>query len=326
MLVTRRLALASAALIAAPRIASAQGAWSPARPVTFVSGAPPGGTVDLVARTVAEALAPRLGQPVVVDVRPGASFNISVQHVLRQPADGYTLGLAPITMGTNPSLMNVGYDPIADIAPVAQMSAVAVVIVVGPNAPYRTLGEMVAFARANPERLSLGHGGHGTSGFLAAQLLAREAGFRYLPVPFSGSAPMMPLIMSGQLDGTFVPVDGALLGQIRGGQLRPIAVMQPNRLAQLPDVPTTREAGFGPSVDFRSWHGTFLRAGTPRPVVERYFAEITAVMRDAGVQARLAAAGIEAAPSASIAEFEAFYHGELRRWAELIRALGIQPS
>lgn len=327
-MITRRSSLftAGAALLAAPRPLRAQDRWQPTRPVTFVSGAPPGGTVDLVARTVAEALAPRLGQPVVVDVRPGASFNISVQHVLRQPADGYTLGLAPITMGTNPSLMNVGYDPLADIMPVAQMSAVAVVIVVGPNAPYRSLGEMVAFARANPEKLSLGHGGHGTSGFLAAQLLAREAGFRYLPVPFSGSAPMMPLIMGGQLDGTFVPVDGALIGQIRAGQLRPLAVMQATRLEPLAEVPTTREAGFGPSVDFRSWHGTFLRAGTPRAVAERYFTEITAVMREASVRQRLATAGIEPAPSASIADFEAFYRGELTRWAALIRALGIRPA
>jgi tripartite-type tricarboxylate transporter receptor subunit TctC len=326
MPIARRTALSAAAVLAAPSALRAQPAWSPTRPVTFVSGAPPGGTVDLVARVVAEALAPRLGQPVVVDVRPGASFNISVQHVLRQPADGHTLGLAPITTTTNPSLMEVGYDPVADILPVAQMSAVPVVIVVGPNAPYRTLEEMVAFARANPERLSLGHGGHGTSGFLAAQLLAREAGFRYLPVPFSGSAPMLPLIMGGQLDGTFVPVDGALLGMVRAGQLRALATMQAARLAPLPEVPTTREAGFGPGVDFRSWHGTFLRAGTPRAAAERHFAEVTAVMRDPAVRARLEAAGIEAAPSASIAEFDAFYRGELRRWSELIRALGIRPG
>lgn len=324
MSLTRRAVIGTATLLGAPTTARAQ-AW-PTRPISFVSGAPPGGTVDLVARTVAGALAPRLGQPVVVDVRPGASFNISVQHVLRQPADGYTLGLAPITMVTNPSLMSVGYDPLADIVPVAQMSAVAVVIVVGANTPYRTLGEMVAFARAHPERLTLGHGGHGTSGFLAAQLFAREAGFRYLPVPFSGSAPMIPLMMGGQLDGTFVPVDGALLGQLAAHQLRALAVMQPNRLPQLPDVPTTRESGFGPSVDFRSWHGTFVRAGTPRPIVERYFAEVTAVMRDPAVQARLATTGIEAAPSASVADFEAFYRGELQRWATLIRAFGIQPS
>jgi tripartite-type tricarboxylate transporter receptor subunit TctC len=323
MIVRRRAILAAPAVLAFTP-AAAQ-AW-PTRPVSFVSGAPPGGTVDLVARTVAQALAPRLGQPVVVDVRPGASFNISVQHVLRQPADGYTLGLAPITMGTNPALMNVGYDPIADIVPVAQMSAVAVAIIVGAHTPFRTLPEMVTFARANPERLTLGHGGHGTSGYLAAQLLAREAGFRYLPVPFSGGTPILQAMMGGQIDGTFVPIDATLLGQVSSGAMRALAVMQPNRLAALPAVPTTREAGFGPSVDFRSWHGTFLRAGTPRPIVERYFTEITGAMRQPEVVQRLTAAGIEPAPSGSIAEFEAFYRGELARWATLIQALGIRAS
>lgn len=323
MAILRRSLLAAPALLAV-RPARAQ-AW-PSRSVSFVVGVPPGSTIDLVARTVAQALSARLGQSVVVDSRPGGSNNISVQHVLRQPADGHTLGFAPITMGTNPALMAVGYDPIADIIPVAQMSAVPVAIMVGAHTPFRTLPDMVAFARANPERLTLGHGGHGTSGFLAAQLLAREAGFRYLPVPFTGSAPVFQSMLAGQVDGTFTPVDGSLPGLVQSGRMRALAVMQPTRIALLPEAPTTREAGFGPAVDFRSWHGTFLRAGTPRPIVERWFEEIAAVMRQPEVLQRLQAGGVEPAPSASIAEFDAFYRAELARWGELIRALGIQPG
>jgi tripartite-type tricarboxylate transporter receptor subunit TctC len=321
----RRMLLATgAAALAAPGPVRAQG-W-PTRPIAFVTGVPPGSTIDLVARTVAQALSGRLGQQVVVDSRPGGSNNISVQHVLRQPADGYTLGFAPITMGTNPALMNIGYDPLADVIPVAQMSAVPVAIMVGSHVPFRTLGEMVEYARERPERLTLGHGGHGTSGFLAAQLLAREARFTPLMVPFTGSAPVFQAMLGGQLDGTFTPVDGTLPGLVQSGRMRALAVMQDTRIALLPEAPTTREAGFGPSVDFRSWHGTFLRAGTPQPLVERWFEEITAAVRTPEVRQRLLAGGVEPLPSASRAEFGAFYRGELTRWRELIRALGIQPS
>ena len=323
---TRRAILAATAALAAPRLLQAQERWAPARPVSFVVGVPPGSTIDLVARVVAAALSQRIGQPVVVDSRPGASNNISVQHVLRQPADGHTLGFAPITMATNPALMSIGYDPLADVIPVAQMSAVPVAIMAGGHVPFRTLPEMVDYARQSPERLTLGHGGHGTSGFLAAQLLARAAGFRPLMVPFSGSAPVFQAMLGGQLDGTFTPVDATLPGLVQAGRMRALAVMQPTRIALLPEAPTTREAGFGPEVDFRSWHGTFLRAGTPSPVVERWFEEITAAVRSPEVQARLTAGGVEPLPSASIAEFDAFYRGEITRWAELIRALGIQPG
>jgi tripartite-type tricarboxylate transporter receptor subunit TctC len=326
MTTSRRVLLAAGAALAAPGVLCAQGSWAPTRPVSFVVGVPPGSTIDLVARSVAQALTARMGQSVVVDSRPGASNNISVQHVLRQPADGHTLGFAPITMGTNPALMNIGYDPIADVQPVAQMSAVSVAIMVGAHVPYRTLPEMVAFAKANPERVTLGHGGHGTSGFLAAQLLARAAGFTPLMVPFTGSAPVFQAMLAGQVDGTFTPVDSTLPGLVQSGRMRALAVMQPTRIGLLPEAPTTREAGFGPEVDFRSWHGTFLRAGTPRPAVERWFEEITAAVRSPEVQQRLSNGGVEPLPSASVAEFEGFYRGELTRWAELIRALGIQPG
>jgi tripartite-type tricarboxylate transporter receptor subunit TctC len=324
MLPTRRAMLA-ATLLLAPS-ARAQAPWAPTRPITFVYGFAPGSTVDLVVRTMARELEKSLGQPIVVDSRPGGSGNVAVQHMLRQPADGYTIVLAPITLGTNPHLMSVGYDPERDIQMVARMTSVPVAIVVSAQSGLKSLAELVAFASAAPETLTLGHGGVGTSGFLAAQLLARQAGFTPLMVPYGGTGPVYQAMLAGTLHGTFTPVDAALPGHVSAGTMRALAVMQKTRIALLPDVPTTHEQGFGPEVDFSSWHGVMVRPGTPEPVMARLFAAVTSAVRAPEVQAALLRAGVEPAPSASIDEAQAFYLGELRRWGTLIRALGIRPQ
>lgn len=323
---TRRAILTATAALAAPRPLRAQERWSPTRPVSFVNGFATGSTIDLVARLVAREMEPRLGQPVVVESRPGGSGNIAMQHVLRQPADGHTIGFAAITLGTNPHLMNVGYDPLRDIQMVARISAVPVAIVVAGSAPFRTLPEMVAFARANREALTLGHGGTGTSGFLAAQLFARAAGFAPLMVPYTGTGPVYQAMLAGTLHGTFTPVDGTLPGQVASGAMRVLAVMQETRIAMLPEVPTTREQGYGPEVDFRSWHGVMVRPGTPAPIMARLFEAVNGAVATASVQEGLLRAGVEPAPFASIEEAQAFYLNELARWGELIRAIGVRPQ
>lgn len=321
-----RRSLGAAALAAtASRAAHAQAPW-PSRPVTFLNGFATGSTIDIVARTVARELQTQLGQPVVVDSRPGASGNIAVQAMLRAPADGYTIGLAPITLGTNPHLINVGYDPQRDIRLVARMSAVPVVLAVAEGSGLRSLADLVAFARASPERLTLGHGGVGASGFLAAHLFARRAGFVPLMVPFTGTAPVYQAMLSGAVHGTFTPVDNVLPGQVEAGRMRVLAVMQESRIALFPEVPTTREQGFGPEVDFRSWHGIMVRPEVPAPVVARLFGAVTAAVATPSVREGLRRAGVEPAPSASTDEAQAFYLGELGRWGELIRALGIRPQ
>jgi tripartite-type tricarboxylate transporter receptor subunit TctC len=324
MMLTRRTTLAATALLATP--ARAQAPWAPTRPITFVFGFAPGSTIDLVVRTVARELEKTLGQPVVAESRPGGSGNIAVQHMLRQPADGYTIALAPITLGTNPHLMTVGYEPERDIQMVARMTSVPVAIVVSSQSGLKTLADLVSFAKGAPEKLALGHGGVGTSGFLAAQLLARRAGFTPLMVPYGGTGPVYQAMLAGTLHGTFTPVDGTLPGHVSSGSMRVLAVMQKNRIAMLPDVPTTHEQGFGPEVDFSSWHGVMVRPGTPAPAMARLFAAVTDAVRQPEAQATLLRAGVEPAPLASIEEAQAFYLGELRRWGELIRALGIRPQ
>lgn len=218
----RRTLLAAASLAtglaALPAPGRAQPAWRPARPVSFVNGFATGSTIDIVARLVAREMEPRLGQPVVVESRPGASGNIAMQHVLRQPADGHTIGFAAITLGTNPHLMDVGYDPQRDIRMVSRISTVPVAVIVSARAPFATLPEMIAFGRANREGVLLGHGGTGTSGFLAAQLLARAAGFVPLMVPYTGSAPVFQAMLAGTLHGTVAPVDASLRGRSPAGR------------------------------------------------------------------------------------------------------------
>ncbi len=326
-IITRRAAAAlvgSAAVSAASATLAqtASGNW-PERRITFVNGAPAGSTIDLVARVVGEQLAQRLGQPVVVENRPGASFNLATLGMIRAPADGYTLGFAPITMSTNPSLIDIGYDPLKDVTMITQISSVPVVVVIGAHRPWKSLQDMIAHGRANPGDITLGHGGQGTSGFLAAQLFARAARFEPRMLPYRGTAQVFNDMLSGSVDGTFTPVDGTIKGHVETGSMRVLAVMQEKRIALLPDVPTTRELGFGPDVDFRSWHGLMVRAGTPQFVVNRYFAEATAIMRQPEVMRRLTEAGIEPAPSASQAEFIAYYEGELARMSKLISDLGI---
>jgi tripartite-type tricarboxylate transporter receptor subunit TctC len=294
MIRRRPLLVAALAAPALPARAQAQGQGQPpwpTRPVTFVNGFAPGSTVDVDARTMGREIETRRGQPVVIESRPGASGNLAAQAMLRAPADGFTIGLAPITLGTNPWLMNVGYDPQRDIPVVARMTAVPVVIPVASSTGFRTLADLVAFARQAPERLRLGHGGVGASGFLAAHLFARVAGFQPLMVPFSGTAPVYQAMLAGTLQGTFTPVDNVLPGQVAAGAMRVLAVIQETRIAMFPDVPTTREQGYGPEVDFRSWHGVMVRSGTPAPIATRLFEVTVAAARTPAVQEALLRAG-----------------------------------
>lgn len=325
MTITRRMALAAAGLLAAPSV-RAEAPWTPTRPVNFVYGFATGGTIDIVVRIVAKEMEAMLGQPVLADSRPGGSGNIAMQYVLRQPADGHTIGLAPITLGTNPHLMNVGYDPIADVQMVARMTSVPVAITMAASTGFNSLADMVAFAKGAPEKLTLGHGGVGTSGFLAAQLFARAAGFTPLMVPYTGTAPVFQAMLAGTVHGTFTPVDGALAELVGAGKLRVMAVMQDTRIALLPEAPTTREQGYGPEVDFRSWHGVLVRPGTPAPIMQRWFDTVVAVVAKPHVQEQLLKIGVEPAPSASIEDAQKYYLGELARWGELIRAIGIRAQ
>jgi tripartite-type tricarboxylate transporter receptor subunit TctC len=323
-MLTRRAALAASALLV-PTGARAQA--FPSRQVTFLVGFPPGGNIDFLARHVARELGARLGQPVVVENRTGAGGNLATQAMVRAPADGHTIGFAAIPMATNPALMtNLGYDPERDVQMVGQMSSVPVIVVVGAHTPYRTLADLVAAAKARPGDVSMGHGGVGTSGFLAAALFAREAGLKFLPVSFRGTGPIFQSLLGGQIDGTFAVADANLPGLVKDGRIRALAVLQETEVASLPGVPTARSLGFPATTDFRSWHGVMVRAGTPAPVVARLHQEVTAIINQPAIQDAMATAGLEPRTSDSPAAFDAYYRAEMARWAALVKDTGITPE
>lgn len=316
-----KLSLVSAVGTAAP--VWGQSVW-PSKTITFVVGFPPGGNIDYLARIMASELAARLNHAVVVENITGAGGNLATAAMVRGAADGHTIGFAAITMATNPTLMkNLGYDPLKDVAMVGQMSTVPVVVVVGAHTPYKTLAEVVSAAKAKPQAVSFGHGGTGTSGFLAAALLGKATGIEFMHVPFKGTAPILQAILGGHIDGTFAVSDTNLPALAAQGKIRALAVLQESRIATLPNVPTARELGFPSSTDFGSWHGIMVRSGTPANVIERLHSEVTAVIQSPKLKDLMAKAALEPRTSASPAAFNAFYRSEITRWQELAQQVGL---
>src|SRR5215218_5553709 len=327
--VRRRALLRAAALGAAatapliPRRALAQGgtAW-PTRPVRIVVPFPAGGTTDLLARILTEPLGARLGQPVIVDNRPGAGGNIGADAVAKSN-DGHTLlmatiGTAAINYGLYRSTMP--YKP-EDLAAVSDVAAVPNVFIAPPQLPARTLEEAVALAKRRREGLTIGSSGNGSSLHLTGELLKEAAGVDLIHVPFRGSGPMLTEIIAGRVD---LAVDNlpSSLGHIRDGRLRALAVTTERRSSALPDVPTTREAGF-PTVDAVAWFGVQVPARTPRPHVERLAAAIQEAVRDPAVRAKIEEQGAEPVGNTP-EEFEAYIKREIARWGEVVRRAKVE--
>ena len=322
--ITRRRALVgtiAGAVAATPmhQTGHAQGtsaAW-PTRPVRIIVPFPAGGTTDLLARILAQPLGEKLGQPVVVDNRPGAGGNIGAD-VVAKATDGHTLLMATIgTAAINYGLYrnSMPYKP-ADLTAVSDMAAVPNVIIASPKLEARTLQDLVALAKRRPEGLTIGSSGNGTSLHLTGELLREAAGIDLVHVPFRGAGPMLTEVIAGRVD---LAVDNlpSSLGHIRDGRLRALAVTTERRSPSLPDVPTTREAGF-PTVDAVAWFGIQAPAQTPRPVIDRLATEIRAAVHDPAVQARIEEQGAE--PVGDTPEqFQSFIDREIRRWGDLVR-------
>ncbi len=330
---TRRAVLgATAAALALPGLARAQGgsqgaAWAPTRPVRLVVGFTPAGTTDIAARLLAEPLGRRLGQQVVVENRPGAGGNIGNQTVAQADADGHTLLMQTISGGAiNYSL----YGPRMPIRPeelaaVGLMLRVPNAIFVTPSLPVRTLAELVAHAKANPGRLNIGSSGAGTSLHMTGELLKLEAGIDMLHVPFRGAGPMLQEAIAGRIQ---VAVDNlpSVIGHLRDGRLRPLAVTTRERTPAMPDVPTTAEAGL-PGVEATAWFGLQAPARTPPAAIARYSAELNEIIREPDMQRRIAdlggmAPGLTPDGGTSPEAFDAFIRAEIAKWAEVVRRSG----
>ena len=308
----RRAFIATAAL---PLVARAQG--FPDRPVTLVVPFAPGGSADVLARALAPAMAEVLGQPVVVELRPGAGGNIGAAHVAQGPrADGHTLLLASLSLSTAPALQSIPWDPLRDLAPVAGLGAIPNLLIVSPNSPYRDLAGLLAAARARPGAISYGSSGPGTGSHLAGALLAAQAGVDMLHVPYRGSGAVYPDLIAERI-GFLLDVAGSSAPQVVAGTVRALGITATQRAAAFPDLPTIAEQGLA-GFSFLTWFGVFARAGTPEPALHRLEAAVLAGLATPAVRDRLAQAGALPIP-APAAGFGAWFAAEVARWQAMVR-------
>lgn len=316
-------ALLAAGVLSAQAQAPAARTDFPTRPIRMVVTFPPGGSADAVVRMIVPRLNDKLGQQVVVDNRPGAGGNIGLTLVAKAPADGYTLGVgAAGALSANVSLYaQMPFDPLKDLKPVSMLAAIPFVIVGHPSLSARTLKDLVAQAKADPGKLSIGHGGNGTAMHLSAALFAQMADIKLVEVPYKGSGPAAVDVLGGQLPLAVVDLPAALQ-QIKAGKLIAFAVTSPQRLPMLPDVPTASEAGLA-GYDSTGWFGVVAPAGTPAAVIARLNAEITAALNDPQVQTSMRNLGVEPAPGTPEA-FEAYIRAETLKWGKVIKQANIK--
>jgi tripartite-type tricarboxylate transporter receptor subunit TctC len=316
-----RLAAAAATLAATPRIAAAQ-AW-PARMVRILVGFAPGGGVDIVARLMAQWLSDRLGQPFIVENRPGAGTNIATEAVVRAVADGYTLLLACLPNAFNATLYeNLKFNFVRDIAPVAGIARDTFLVVVHPSVPVQKLPEFIAYARANPGKINMASAGVGSGNHIFGEMFQSVTGMKLVHVPYRGAAPALVDLLAGQMQVMFAPAT-ITIEHIRTGRLRALAVMTATRTPQLPDVPTVAE--FVPGFEASYWLGLAAPKGTPAAIVERLNREINAALADPTIKARLDAHESITIPG-SAADFARLIADETERWGNVIRAAGIKSE
>ena len=283
---------------------------------------PAGGIVDLMARTLNEKLASGLGQPVLVDARPGANASLGTEAVARSDPDGHTLVLATLSHVTTPALMKTPWHPVKDFSGVAVMGHVANLAVVNAELPVRSLREFVDYAKARPGKINFINAGAGASQTMSAELFKRNAGLDLVSIGYKGFPPAIPDILSGQVQFSFMPF-GVAAPHIRGGKLRALAIASPARSRVFPDVPTMAEAGHAES-QVISWYAYLVPAATPRAVVTRLNAEFARALADPDVIARIEKIGGEPLPAGKPEEVDAMLARELERWTKLVQATGMK--
>jgi tripartite-type tricarboxylate transporter receptor subunit TctC len=315
------LAAGAAALPALPRIAWAHA--YPTRPVRWIVGASAGGGNDIVARLMGQWLSERLGKPFVIENRPGGAGNIATEAVARAPADGYTLLLCSVVHATNAAFYDkLSFDFIRDIAPVASVTRGPYVMVVNPSVPAKTVPEFIAYAKANPSRISFGSAGIGGSNHLVGELFKILAGVDMVHVPYRGIAPALTDLLGGQVQVTFASITSAI-EYIRANRLRALAVTAATRSDELPDVPTVDE--FVPGYEASFWYGVGAPKATPAEIVEKLNKEINAGLADPKFKARLADVGGTVLAGSPV-DFGKLIAAETEKWAKVIRAANIKPE
>jgi tripartite-type tricarboxylate transporter receptor subunit TctC len=316
-----QLAAGAAVLPAVSRIVKAQA--YPTRPVHLIVPVAPGGAYDLVARLMGQWLSERLGQPFIIENRPGAGTNIGTEAVVRAPADGYTLLLVAVANAINATLYdNLSFNFIRDIVPVAGITRAPEVMVVHPSVPAKTVPEFIAYAKANPGKLTMASGGIGTLSHVAGELFKMMAGVDMVHVPYRGQGPALTDLLGGQVQVMFA-ITVASIEHIKTGRLRALAVTAATRSLALPDTPTVAE--FVLDYEANNWFGVCAPKATPAEIVDKLNKEINASLAEPKIKARLADLG-GAVLALSPAEFTKLIADETEKWGKVIRAANIKAQ
>src|SRR5436305_5436795 len=311
------LAVMTAASMALP----ANAADYPTRPITVILGFAPGGPSDVVARVVQRRMEQILGEPIVIENRPGAGGNTAAEAVARAAPDGYTLAFATNgMMATNVSLYKkIGYDPVKDFAPITIFGSQANILYVHPSVMANSVAELVALAKANPGKLNFASGGHGTAGHLAGELFKTEAKIDIVHVAYKGTGPALQDVLAGHMQMAFSAA-APIVPHIQSGAVRPLAVTSLERTAALPNLPTFAESGY-PGFEAITWHSLVAPAGTPKDVLATLHRTATAALEDADVRKQFATLGVDVVGDTP-EEFAAYIKTEIPKWAAVIRASG----
>src|SRR6476620_898395 len=311
-------AVAACLLAALPAIRAAD---YPTRPLTLVVAFTPGGASDVLARILARRLEPILGQPMVIENRPGAGGNVAADAVAHAAPDGYTLlnGNNAI-LATNAALYKkINFDPVADFAPIGLIGSQANILVVNPALPVHAMAELIALAKANPGKLNFASSGHGLAAHLAGELFKVRAAIDLVHVPYKGAAPSLQDVIAGHVQMMFATAS-SVVSHIKQGAVRPIAVTALKRTAVLPEIPTIDELGIT-GFDATTWHGLVAPAGTPAAVIVMLNRALAATLTDSAVQTALADLGVDIM-GGTPEEFAAYIQSEIPKWTAVIRASG----
>jgi tripartite-type tricarboxylate transporter receptor subunit TctC len=317
MFTRRLLGTVAIATLAAPALAQ----WQPTRPIRILVGFAPGGGTDITTRTLSQKFQALLGQPIVVENRPGAGGNLASEATVNAPADGTALMMGTIaSLVMNPMMVRLPFDVMTDLTAIGRSVEVTNVFVVPPDRPWRSMAEFLAAARARPGTLAYGSSGVGGAGHVGGALLDAMARIETIHVPYRGGGQLITDILSGKVDFA-IATAATVLPHIEAGRLRALAVPTPQRSPLLPDVPTMAEAANLPGYEVANWYGLMGPRALPRPIVDRMNAVLNESMRDPEVVANLAKHGLEPAPSTP-EEFTAIIRAETEKWRPILARAG----
>jgi tripartite-type tricarboxylate transporter receptor subunit TctC len=322
--IIQALVCAAAVMVACPSVAQTAANW-PNKPIRYIVPFAPGGTTDILARMVGEKLAVVLGQPIVVENKAGQGGSIGAAELARAAPDGYTIGGGTISShAINATLYDkLSYDPVTSFAPITLYATQPNVLLVHPSVPVKNLSEFIALLKANPEKYSFGSAGNGTSQHISGELFKTMAGVKMQHVPYRGSGQMMPDLLSGNLPVAMDNIATAI-PHVRAGKLRALAVTTATRSAVAPDVPTMAESGLA-GYELSSWQAVFAPAGTPTPIVERLYTEITRILKTPEIQKRFTDLGLD--PSGmSPQELAALVKADVPRLGKIVKESGARAD